>query len=814
MGVILEHLKKSFINPSEEFTPIPFWFWNDYLESDEILSQLQDFYEKGVTGFVLHPRIGIPKEIGYLSERFMELVSTAINEAARLNMTVILYDEGMYPSGSANGQVVQENPLYASKGLQMQEYACKAGENQISLSIDKGEEIVSVQAVEKDSTGNINMEHSKVLSPNQEKVHFTPPNDSQWSVLVFKQIFSKGTIRGIHYGQDDGEKFAPASADLLKPEAVEAYIRLTHEVYYSNLESHFGNTIIAMFTDEPDMLGRNSLPGLKPWSEQFLSYYLESGNREEYLPALWLEVGSQTSEIRESYRKTVNKRLTETYYKPISEWCHTHGIALTGHPAASDDIGLLKYFQIPGQDVVWRWVAPEDELAITGPHSTAGKCSADAARHHGRRRNLNEVLGVCGKDNSWNLSAGDMKWYFDWLFIRGVNLISPHAFYYSVNERSRSHERPPDVGRNNSWWPFYKEFAQYIKRMSWMMTDSVNSADIAILCREDHLPWMSAKPLYENQLEFNYLEEALLMDEVKWSNGKIHIQKQTYSILLIEKEYSLQDRLIKKLEDFINEGGKVVLIDHDMKIQGANYCTLSNIDDLLTVLTKGRHQPFHVFPTHKDLRVSHVRKHETSFFVLVNEGEERIEGSLYLNETGKVEQWNAWKGEILEVGVNQGEASNEVPFLLERRESIIFSVNNSLESSQRNLEEKEIHEKQQRALTTWDIKGFKQKSLQSWTGWENMKYFSGTVHYETNFHMEECQSVTLHLGEVYEIANVIINGKHLSTKMWAPYTFEVPSSYIEKGENTLLVEVTNSKANEMDQIALPSGLLGPVTIEW
>jgi len=35
-------------------------------------------------------------------------MDVAISEAARRNMYVILYDEGMYPSGSSSGQVVKE----------------------------------------------------------------------------------------------------------------------------------------------------------------------------------------------------------------------------------------------------------------------------------------------------------------------------------------------------------------------------------------------------------------------------------------------------------------------------------------------------------------------------------------------------------------------------------------------------------------------------------------------------------------------------------------------------------------------------------
>src|SRR5690625_291092 len=110
-------LQEQLLNSSDEFIPIPFWFWNDTLTEEEIINQIHEFYEKGVMGFVLHPRIGIPKDMVYLSDEFMTLVYAAENEASRLGMSVILYDEAMYPSGSAQGRVVKDNPEYASRGL-------------------------------------------------------------------------------------------------------------------------------------------------------------------------------------------------------------------------------------------------------------------------------------------------------------------------------------------------------------------------------------------------------------------------------------------------------------------------------------------------------------------------------------------------------------------------------------------------------------------------------------------------------------------------------------------------------------------------
>ena len=74
--------------PSREFTPIPFWFLNGNLTHDEIRRQLNDFNAHGVSGVVLHPRIGLAKRIRYLSKEYFSYIRTAVKEAAALNMTV------------------------------------------------------------------------------------------------------------------------------------------------------------------------------------------------------------------------------------------------------------------------------------------------------------------------------------------------------------------------------------------------------------------------------------------------------------------------------------------------------------------------------------------------------------------------------------------------------------------------------------------------------------------------------------------------------------------------------------------------------
>ncbi len=112
-----QEIPEEFIDPPREFSVMPFWFWNDTLKDEEIVRQIADFEAHGVYGFVIHPRIGLPENIKWLGPEMIHAMDVAISEAARRNMYVILYDEGMYPSGSSSGQVVARNPQHAARGL-------------------------------------------------------------------------------------------------------------------------------------------------------------------------------------------------------------------------------------------------------------------------------------------------------------------------------------------------------------------------------------------------------------------------------------------------------------------------------------------------------------------------------------------------------------------------------------------------------------------------------------------------------------------------------------------------------------------------
>ncbi|MBQ3426934.1 MAG: hypothetical protein IJH37_07310 [Clostridia bacterium] len=773
------------LRPSSEYSPLPFWFWNDSLSETEIVKQIREMNDKGVNGFVIHPRIGIPDDIPYMSDKYLSYVKCAVEEADKLGMKVILYDEAMYPSGSAHGMIVERHPELATKGIRCEE----SGKSKPEL--EAGEKLLFTFTARKISDNTVDKQSISEYEGGALKEGYV--------FIHLIEGLTHGHIRGIHIGEDDWEN-PPKSADILCFASVSCFIELTHEKYYKVLSKYFGNTVIGIFTDEPSVMGRGKDERMRPWTPDFMDELEKTGVKPCDIIAMWYDVGEKTEGIRKSYAEAVHNRLTNSFYKQLFDWCEAHDIALVGHPGKSADIGLLKYFHIPGQDLVFRRVAPEDDKALLGVDSTQAKCSSDSARHRGRRRNLNECFACGGRDSiDWAFNADDMKWTMDWLFIRGVNMLVPHAFFYSLDGERRFGERPPDVGINNIWWKYYKSFSDYMKRMSYMMTDSVNTADTAVLCSADYLPFDITRPLYENQIEFNYLEKELIKDgSCRIDNGKIRIASQRYGALLIE-DISLID---KEIEALAENGVTVIAFDPMGEIHNKSMITVSSFEEVLMHLNRD----LVITPACKGLRVSHIIKNDEHFYILVNEGEEPVKGDISFLADMAVSAFDPWRGVELEL--------NDNSCCLGRRESLIICAGK--DPSQKTVihfVERYGEPKREIELNNWYI-GSEKAMLGSWTENEKLKDFCGTVSYSSEFELDQndINKLVLDMGSVAEQAEVYLNDNFVGYRLWAPYVLDI-TDYAKQGKNSLRIDVTNTLANKYSEERLPSGLLDRVVIK-
>ena len=714
-----KELFQALANPPEEFSPVPFWFFNDSPDEEKIAEELKDIKAKGVDAIVLHPRIGIPENVPYLSDAYFQAVRFIVKCADALGMKIVLYDEGMYPSGSAHGMVVAQNPDYASKGIRLSDRP------------EGGEVIAAFE-------------------------------DGKYLVYGF----TGGTIRGIHFGEDDGEAGAPKSADILNPDAVELFIRLTHDRYYEELKEYFGNTVIAFFTDEPCALGRNAA-AYREWVPGLERELTAGGGRLQELEALFTGEKNATTAL---YHRLIKKHLRETFYARLSRWCEAHGIALMGHPEASDDVEEELYFQIPGQDLIMRRVSPETGGLLEFDSVQARLC-ADIARHLGRRRNANECFGVCSrKPWEWHFTGRDMIWYINWLSIRGVNLLVPHAFYYSTAGK-RKEERPPDVGPNNIWWPHYRRISDYIKRLSFLMTDSVNGARVAVLVDNNRVPYREVACLYENQIEFNYLPVALLPEcEVK--EGRLCIREYAYDIVL--DVYGLLEENTERREQL---SGVCVSTC-------AQECCLPDLRSVFTDVPC----PY--------LRAVCLKKWGTQMVLFSNEGEETVRTEVTLPQRAGLLLVDLWNGKAERAAVRQTEGGTAFSLILPPCHVLLAVVEEAGAFDGKCGKEEDFSAPDDRAPLDWTERFVLEERT------DNRAVYQYRFIRET----EDGPERFLVRGE--EMAECFCNGKPAGVSFFGPHVVEI-GSLLRDGENEInevKLIFTGSAANVYENAGLPFGL--------
>jgi hypothetical protein len=593
-----EHIKSDWLQPPNEFSIAPFWFWNDDLDETEITRQLDEFQSHAIDAFVLHPRLGLPEHLGWMSDGLLDKMRFAIEQAKQRGMWVILYDEGMYPSGSSAGQVVAENPEYQCRGM-------------VRINLDIVQPNTVEQGVRINADGEIELDRNQTLLT---QVIY----EGQRYAIVDRPIDS--VIRGLHYidenitdASGESPENAPLATDLLNPDAVACFIRLVYDRFYEEFGTYFGSVIIAIFTDEPALLGRPREKNLMPSTKDILAQINDFLGYDfaPYLPKVW--DCDESDAVFRDFERSIEHRFEEIYYTQLYEWCEQHQIALTGHPAEPDATRHLRFFHIPGQDIVWRYIEPDKPSALEGRQSTQGKAASSMMLHTNRRRNANEFCGAYGH----NFTFEEMQYLANWLLVRGCNLLIPHAFYYSIRG-PRKDERPPDVGLHSAWWgDSFTAFTQGCRRLSWLNTDSQHVCHIAILGEHHNLPWDSAKACFQNQIDFNYLDIDDLGRCEIGEDKTLRIVNQAYHVLVVSRDAppNFHDKL-KPIEGQI----EIVYWDNDA---GAL------INRLQAVLPPS---PFANIEA-DSLRIRHIQKADIDWYIVFNETKTPLTAQLELTGT-------------------------------------------------------------------------------------------------------------------------------------------------------------------------------------
>ena len=535
-----------FKNPPEQFKPIPFWGWNDMLNADELKRQIDEFVEKGYGGHFMHSRVGLVTS--YLSEEWMKLIRECVSKSKESHTKAWLYDEDKWPSGYAGGRVPLTDSSYGSRNL---------------LLLRENEITENDTILETCNHDNIDFYICKRVEPH-----------------TYKWFNNTCYI------------------DVMNDEAVNEFIRVTHEAYRQEVGDDFGGVIPGVFTDEPayHMYNLTKNPSL-PWSEKLPERFEEKNGYSilEHMESLFFE-NEGYEKVRYDFFKCAAEMFLNNFTLPYSSWCKKNGMKMTGHYMSEDKIDSQTKFvgytmphyihmDIPGVDKLRR--------DITLPVSV--KQMTTVAEQFGKEQALCEIFGCIGHNSSFF----HRKWIADWAMLLGINLINGHLALYSMRgERKRDY--PSNLFYQQPWWEDEKEFSDYISRSCYLASLGKRDAKILVIhplesgwcvfsAYNDKRGLMNGTEIYDKafeqltisllneKLEFHYGDEEILSQYGRVENGKLIVGNMEYTHVVIPKCLTLRSSTLSLLEEFKGKilcvASKPVLLDGvktDYEIKGAH----------------------------------------------------------------------------------------------------------------------------------------------------------------------------------------------------------------------------------------------------
>jgi hypothetical protein len=479
----------NFIKPQAEHGACPFWFWNGDLEPRELVRQIRSMSEQGIGGFIIHSRMG--RTIEYLSETWFDRCQLAIEEAARLGMKVWIYDEDNWPSGYAGGRVLAADPTLTAQHLSIERHYFE-GDARIRIEVASASEVVAVLGATVAQVKEI-PRHPLAANPARPGGSWMDPNSFEHQYADEPAAVLKVRQGQVQWDAPPGRScvmiyrrkptcFHPTYSesgyvDLLNPAATKRFIQLTHEAYARRLGAHFGKTILGFFTDEPGFYNNflNHNPGTLPWTGALLEQFHKRRGYDliPWLGALWEQTGGHR--VRADYWRTVAELFEEAFTGQLAHWCEAHGVALTGHLLIEESLLAMQRFCANPFTVLRPMQVTGVDRIDEQDRKISEKLAASIGHANGRKRILSETFALIG----WKLAPPYMKRIIDHQFVRGVNWLAPHAFYYSI-EGWRRQECPPSLFFQNPWWAHSKPLWDYVARLSAVLSQGTHIAPVAL----------------------------------------------------------------------------------------------------------------------------------------------------------------------------------------------------------------------------------------------------------------------------------------------------------------------------------------------
>ena len=351
------------------------------------------------------------------------------------------------------------------------------------------------------------------------------------------------------------------------------------------------------------------------------------------------------------------------------------------------------------------------------------------------------------------------------------------------------------MGPHNIWWQHYRLFSDYMKRISYLMTDVVSHARVAVLCDNNRVPSEKIAELYEHQIDFHYLPVAMLKD-CAVREHRLCIGTCEFDVIVDLYSYRTQEAYSAYLTDVrvVNEAAELTAERDDSLVQ-------EKVD-------------YRIVVTESDcpcLRAVYMEKEGVSWYLFSNEGEDTIEMNVFVKElqTGRkpflVDLWDCCAENIACLAGKEllRKDGSCIRLKLEHCEMKLLLI----------LDDDTEHIMEQYRSNSISSKAVEGAFLGDWTKQfeqydSDAEQCANTVVYRRTYLVPKGGTFT---GAEYfmvrgeEMAECVCNGTFAGVSFYGPHTFRIGHLLIE-GENEISLRFTGNAVNLYGDVKVPYGL--------